>query len=135
MTIRNTAQTAARAQPTLRATKSSDCAVRALATAAPQPLRDEQTAGKHWRDSDPKQIEVADIDRAVTEGLPRQEFHQTHDIWSMLAPAFESGHLILEKLNSTLIQQALNANGGTIAATARLLGLTRPQMAYRLKTI
>jgi transcriptional regulator with PAS, ATPase and Fis domain len=41
--------------------------------------------------------------------------------------------LNLDELESQLLQQAMTKTDGNIAKAARLLGITRPQMAYRLK--
>jgi DNA-binding NtrC family response regulator len=38
----------------------------------------------------------------------------------------------LEALEDSLIQEAVQRNGGNLAAAARALGLTRPQLSYRL---
>ncbi|KAA0873548.1 sigma-54-dependent Fis family transcriptional regulator [Nitrincola tapanii] len=43
--------------------------------------------------------------------------------------------LNLNELEAGLIRQAMNEAKGNIAAAARLLGLTRPQLAYRLKKL
>ena len=41
----------------------------------------------------------------------------------------------LEQLEHQLIREAMEQSGGNISAAARLLGMTRPQLAYRLKKI
>ncbi len=43
--------------------------------------------------------------------------------------------LSLEALEDTLIQQAVDRAGGNLSAAARALGLTRPQLSYRLQRI
>jgi transcriptional regulator with PAS, ATPase and Fis domain len=41
--------------------------------------------------------------------------------------------LSLEALEDALIQQAVDRAGGNLSAAARALGLTRPQLSYRLQ--
>lgn len=53
--------------------------------------------------------------------------------WALLHADFAAGRLTLDSLNATLLQEALAVSGGNVAAAARLMGLTRPQMAYRLQ--
>jgi len=43
--------------------------------------------------------------------------------------------LNLEQLEASLIREAVARSGGNLAAAARLLGLTRPQLSYRLARI
>ncbi len=45
------------------------------------------------------------------------------------------GDWSLERLERTLINAAVDKAGGNLSAAARTLGLTRPQLAYRLKRI
>jgi transcriptional regulator with GAF, ATPase, and Fis domain len=40
--------------------------------------------------------------------------------------------LTLDDLNAALMQSALTHTENNVAAAARLLGLTRPQLAYRM---
>ena len=39
----------------------------------------------------------------------------------------------LDELESLLLKKAIDRAHGNVAAAARLLGITRPQMVYRLK--
>jgi len=43
--------------------------------------------------------------------------------------------LSIDALEDGLIQQAVSTAGGNLSAAARLLGLTRPQLSYRLQKI
>jgi DNA-binding NtrC family response regulator len=43
--------------------------------------------------------------------------------------------LSLEALEDALIQEAVHRAGGNLAAAARALGLTRPQLSYRLQRV
>ena len=46
-----------------------------------------------------------------------------------------ASRLGLARLEETLIEQAVQRSRGNLAAAARLLGLTRPQLSYRLNKI
>jgi two-component system, NtrC family, response regulator HydG len=50
-----------------------------------------------------------------------------------LLEQFLSGGTSIKEIESTLLTQAVNKAHGNLAAAARMLGLTRPQLAYRLK--
>ena len=43
--------------------------------------------------------------------------------------------LSLDGLEDALIQEAVDRAGGNLAAAARALGLTRPQLSYRLQRV
>ncbi len=43
-------------------------------------------------------------------------------------------HVSLDDIETTLLGKAIERAGGNVAAAARLLGITRPQMVYRLKS-
>ncbi len=47
----------------------------------------------------------------------------------------DTDHLSLDGVERTLMSLAVQQSGGNLSAAARLLGLTRPQLAYRLKKI
>jgi DNA-binding NtrC family response regulator len=47
----------------------------------------------------------------------------------------DADHLSLDGVERTLMSLAVQQSGGNLSAAARLLGLTRPQLAYRLKKI
>ena len=47
----------------------------------------------------------------------------------------DAGGWSLDQLEHTLISAAVDQAGGNLSAAARALGLTRPQLAYRLKKI
>ncbi|WP_068300956.1 XylR N-terminal domain-containing protein [Pararhodobacter sp. CCB-MM2] len=79
----------------------------------------------------PGMIDVEDLRRAAEmEAPPPAGVDGTP--WDMLAPAFVSGAMTLDALNAGLVRAALHHADGNVAAAARLMGLTRPQMAYRL---
>lgn len=52
-----------------------------------------------------------------------------------LCEAVLDGGLTLEQVESMLIRAAVEKEGGNLAASARALGLTRPQLAYRLGSL
>ncbi len=81
---------------------------------------------------DPKCIDAQDIDAALALDPPRSAASTQSDIWDTLLPGFENGSLTLDSLNATLMQKAMAQSENNVAAAARLLGLTRPQLAYRL---
>jgi DNA-binding NtrC family response regulator len=56
-------------------------------------------------------------------------------ITSEALTAFASGSLTLDELNRQIYRQAMERGDGNVAATARLLGLSRAQLAYRLKQV
>jgi transcriptional regulator with GAF, ATPase, and Fis domain len=43
--------------------------------------------------------------------------------------------LSLDALEDALIQEAVHRAGGNLAAAARALGLTRPQLSYRVQRV
>jgi DNA-binding NtrC family response regulator len=47
----------------------------------------------------------------------------------------DTDHLSIDGVERTLMSLAVQQSGGNLSAAARLLGLTRPQLAYRLKKI
>lgn len=50
-----------------------------------------------------------------------------------LLEQFISGGVSIEDMENILLKQAVNKTHGNLASAARMLGLTRPQLAYRLK--
>ncbi len=52
-----------------------------------------------------------------------------------LREAVFDGHLTLEQLEAMLIETAIDKARGNLSSAARMLGLTRPQIAYRLKRL
>ncbi|MDH7803287.1 XylR N-terminal domain-containing protein [Rhizobium sp. AN70] len=61
-----------------------------------------------------------------------------HDVWngklqSMAEAAIETDGFELEQLNQLFYQLAIDRADGNVAKAAQLLGLTRPQLAYRLR--
>ena len=46
--------------------------------------------------------------------------------------AMQSAGLSLETMEDKLLQEAVRRAGGNLAAAARALGMTRPQLSYRL---
>ncbi|HRN75020.1 sigma-54-dependent Fis family transcriptional regulator [Ottowia sp.] len=53
----------------------------------------------------------------------------------VLCEAVFSGSMQLEQAEAMLIERAVDRSRGNLSAAARLLGLTRPQLAYRLKRL
>ena len=50
-----------------------------------------------------------------------------------LCEAVLAGELTLDQVEATLLERAVNRARGNLSSAARTLGLTRPQLAYRLK--
>ena len=44
-----------------------------------------------------------------------------------------SSDMGLEELESEILKKAVNKSKGNLSKAARMLGITRPQLAYRLK--
>ncbi len=80
-------------------------------------------------------IRGEDLAAAEAVAPPMAEAVAGTDPWSRVAEEFRAGKITLDSLNAMLLRGALTDAGGNIAAAARLLGLTRPQMAYRLAQI
>lgn len=57
-----------------------------------------------------------------------------HQAASLYDTLLHSG-LSLEALEDTLIREAVARAGGNLSAAARALGLTRPQLSYRLSRL
>jgi predicted hydrocarbon binding protein len=85
--------------------------------------------------NDPKAIDAADIEGALAIDAPAPMTAGWSDLWATLEPGFRAGTLTLDVLNATLMRDALRAADNNVAAAARLLGLTRAQLAYRLGQI
>jgi DNA-binding NtrC family response regulator len=60
---------------------------------------------------------------------------RTHADDAALIDRLLAGKLNLEALETRLIEEAVERSHGNLAAAARLLGLTRPQLSYRLNKI
>ena len=45
----------------------------------------------------------------------------------------KSSNLSLDSMTSLIVQEAVSRSGGNLAAAARSLGITRPQLSYRLQ--
>jgi transcriptional regulator with GAF, ATPase, and Fis domain len=65
-------------------------------------------------------------------GALEQENQAHHSNSSQLYDLLQHSGLSLEGLEATLIQEAVTRAKGNLAAAARALGLTRPQLSYRL---
>ena len=55
------------------------------------------------------------------------------DIWAVLDPAFAQSNMTIDRLNTLLYHRTVEISNGNLSAAARKLGLTRAQLAYRLK--
>ena len=85
----------------------------------------------------PPLIDRHDLDSARLDPLPAaaslaQGGDNFAELWAQLVPIFESG-IGLETLVSRIEFRAVAEADGNISAAARLLGLSRPKLDYRLK--
>jgi transcriptional regulator with GAF, ATPase, and Fis domain len=58
--------------------------------------------------------------------------HSGHGLEDVLDRAIENGGFSISTLEKAAYESALKRAGGNLSAAARLLGLTRPQLAYRV---
>ena len=65
-----------------------------------------------------------------TSGGLEEKSRETH---TDLADALLERGVPLESFERMLLHRAVERAGGNLSAAARLLGLTRPQLSYRLK--
>lgn len=52
-----------------------------------------------------------------------------------LCEAVLNGIMTLDQVEAMLLETAVDKAGGNLSSAARMLGLTRPQLAYRLKRL
>jgi len=71
----------------------------------------------------------------VTVGASGELKHVAVDDLGVLYEELQKRGLSLDALEDGLIQQAVDRAGGNLSAAARALGLTRPQLSYRLQRI
>ncbi len=69
------------------------------------------------------------LDSNGSLGVDRQE--PGKDIFELVV----NGNMTLDSVEATLIESAVKTTKGNLSAAARVLGLTRPQLAYRLKRL
>ncbi|HJV51779.1 MAG TPA: sigma 54-interacting transcriptional regulator, partial [Noviherbaspirillum sp.] len=62
---------------------------------------------------------------ALTESRPLEQ--------ERLCEAFITSGMSLDEIESMLLREAVDRSSGNLAGAARMLGLTRPQLTYRLK--
>jgi DNA-binding NtrC family response regulator len=75
--------------------------------------------------------------RAREFGLDMQgglDLHQSGSTAALCQAVF-NGVMTLDQLETMLIETAVDKSRGNLSAAARMLGLTRPQLAYRLKRL
>ena len=61
--------------------------------------------------------------------------HPSSQVEDLLCEAIFGGCMSLEQTEAMLIERAVDRSRGNLSAAARLLGMTRPQLAYRLKRL
>lgn len=81
----------------------------------------------------PETLMASDLRLALNDAPLKESAPESDTLWSMLRPAFTEGAVTFDSLSTSILNGALHASGGNVAAAARLLGLSRAQMAYRIK--
>jgi transcriptional regulator with AAA-type ATPase domain len=117
-----------------------DSATKAIERAAwPGNLRQMRTVlsavlAAHRGDQPVSRVEVeAQLER-LRFAMPAAGADGGHRLQTVLEQLFEEGGLSLPELERSAYQAAVERAGGNLSAAARLLGLTRAQLAYRLST-
>lgn len=81
-----------------------------------------------------QQIDAAAIERAAAAlNLVATEQGTSSDLRSAALAAFHAEGFDIDRLNQILYGLAMERASGNVARAAQLLGLTRPQLAYRLR--
>ena len=57
------------------------------------------------------------------------------DAGQALCESVFNGVMTLDQVEAMLVETAVNKARGNLSSAARMLGLTRPQLAYRLKSL
>lgn len=81
----------------------------------------------------PELLSASDLRLALSDAPPDTPTPEGDMFWSMLQPAFTKGDVTFDSLSASILHGALHASGGNVAAAARLLGVSRAQMAYRIQ--
>ncbi len=58
-----------------------------------------------------------------------------HDVGSELCEAVLGGTMTLDQVEAMLLERAVDKSHGNLSSAARMLGVTRPQLAYRLRRL
>ncbi len=61
--------------------------------------------------------------------------HESAKVEDLLCDAVFGGSMTLDQTEAMLLERAVDRSRGNLSAAARLLGMTRPQLAYRLKRL
>jgi DNA-binding protein Fis len=68
----------------------------------------------------------------VPDGLADRVSRRVSDL--LLGQGDNAEKVSLDEIETLLLKRAFESSGGNLSAAARLLGITRPQMVYRLKS-
>ena len=96
----------------------------------------EQFGDQHFALDPEGKLVPSDRSALLVDTVPDREVDRvTRRISSLLSGEGEDGgNVSLEEIETLLLKKAIERAHGNVAAAARLLGITRPQMVYRLKS-
>ena len=96
----------------------------------------EQFGDQRFALNDEGRLVLSDPSKLIADPVPDREVERITDRVSALlsGDAEEAGHISLDDIESLFLKKAVEHAHGNISAAARLLGITRPQMVYRLKS-
>ncbi len=96
----------------------------------------EQFGDQHFALDHEGKLVPSDRSALLVDTVPDREVDRvTRRISSLLSGEGEDGgNVSLEDIETLLLKKAIERAHGNVAAAARLLGITRPQMVYRLKS-
>jgi transcriptional regulator with GAF, ATPase, and Fis domain/predicted hydrocarbon binding protein len=96
----------------------------------------EQFGDQHFALDHEGKLVPSDRSALLVDTVPDREVDRvTRRISSLLSGEGEDGgNVSLEEIETLLLKKAIERAHGNVAAAARLLGITRPQMVYRLKS-
>ncbi|MFT6527313.1 MAG: transcriptional regulator with AAA-type ATPase domain [Celeribacter sp.] len=84
---------------------------------------------------DALEISVQNISDAQDHAPRPSEAHVAFDdIWAILDPAFAQSDMTIDELNTLLYHRTVEVSNGNLSEAARKLGLSRAQLAYRLRS-
>ena len=104
---------------------------RGLILTAPGELIEVSSLFPQWSDGGRTTVDARGFLTSTQDAKAEAEEPQTSSFYD----AMQSQGLSLEALEDGLIQEAVQRAGGNLAAAARALGMTRPQLSYRLSRL
>ena len=104
---------------------------RGLILTAPGELIEVSSLFPQWSDGGRTTVDARGFLTSTQDAKAGAEEPQSSSFYD----AMQSQGLSLEALEDGLIQEAVQRAGGNLAAAARALGMTRPQLSYRLSRL